>query len=196
MAEVPARLQPFQRVLDVPCYRRVDVEARRLVVAERRFVPSGVRMPETTFADLERAAVFDVFVDVVGSEKPCMLAKRDERGVEQLHAVIKLFARGKPEPERIRPRQNKLHPDGGMDVGEQRRIVDEIPEKRHFVYVHEVDSPRMKTLQVAVQRGKRVVLANLDVCGATAKDGIQRKDGLPYHRSLASPSQPIDDKNL
>ena len=87
VAEMPPGLQSLQGMLDVPRNRGVDVEPRRLVVTEGSLFAAGVGMPETPVADFEGSSELDVIVDVVRAQKPRMLAKRDERGVEQFRAV-------------------------------------------------------------------------------------------------------------
>ena len=102
MPEMSACLKPLQGMLNVPRYRRVDVEPRRLVVPEGRVFSADVGMVETPIPYLERTSEFNVFVYVVSSKQPLMLPKRYECSVQQLRTVVEFLMRGKPESERIR----------------------------------------------------------------------------------------------
>ena len=83
-------------MLDVAGDGGVDVEARRLVVAEGGGVVLGVLVSEKDLACAESAAEADVFVDVVRAEQTRMLTEWDERRVQCEGAVVELVAFCKP----------------------------------------------------------------------------------------------------
>lgn len=78
-------------------------------------------------AETHGAAVADILVDAVNAEDSFKLAVRDECGVQQNAAVVKLLVLGKEEAQRVRAGEHDLHTAGREHIRKQRRALDEIP---------------------------------------------------------------------
>ena len=101
-------------------------------------------------AETHGTAVADILVDAVDAEDRFKLAVRDECGVQQDAAVVKLLVLGKKEAQRVRAGEHDLHAAGREHIRKQRRALDEILHQRHFVEEHIAKALRFQCLEVAV----------------------------------------------
>ena len=77
-------------------------------------------------AETHGTAVADVLVDAVDAEDRFKLAVRDECGVQQNAAVVKLLVLGKEEAQRVRAGEHDFHAAGRKHVRKQRCALDKI----------------------------------------------------------------------
>ena len=195
-AEIPAVATAGKRMLDVAGNGGVYVAARRLFIAKRRVWLIGKRIVQVLLAAPEKSAIADVLVDVFYSKKPRVFAKRNERRVQHVGAVEELLVYRHPESEGIRPRKHNLHAHRRIYVREERRPVDEIVEKRHFVNEHIAETAPVEPRKSVVHRRKRIARPDLHVRGPCKFLARQGSDGLLQHGRLSGTAQPKDNQHL
>ena len=110
------------------------------------------------------AAVADKLVDAVNAEDRFKLSVRDECGVQQDAAVVKLLVLGKEKAQRVRAGEHDFHATGRKHVRKQRCALDEILHQRHFVEEHIAKALRFQCLEVAVHVCQRVFCSDLNEC--------------------------------
>ena len=115
-------------------------------------------------AETHGAAVADILVDAVNAEDRFKLPVRDECGVQQDAAVVKLLVLCKEEAQRVRAGEHDLHTAGRKHVRKQRCALDEILHQRHFVEEHIAEALRFQCLEVAVHVCQRVFCGDLNEC--------------------------------
>ena len=162
IASVPATRQ---RMLDVPRNRRVDVKTRRLFVLEGRIGLVRTRIVEVRVSTLEQPAIPDVLVDVLDSQQPAILAERHEGGVEEIGTVEQLLVDGHPEPQRVRAREDDLHPRHRVDVREERCSVNKILRQRDLVNENIPNSLRLQCVEPVRHIVQSVAVTNLEIRG-------------------------------
>ncbi len=110
MAEVPLVLIAAQGVLDVAGDGGVHIFVGAFLAGKR----GGLVVVDA--AETHGAAVADILVDAANAEDSFKLAVRDECGVQQDAAVVKLLVLGKEEAQRIRAGEHDLHTAGREHV--------------------------------------------------------------------------------
>ena len=113
-------------------------------------------------AETHGAAVADILVDAVNAEDSFKLAVRDECGVQQDAAVVKLLVLGKKEAQRVRAGEHDLHAAGCKHVGKQRCALDEILHQRHLVEKHIAKALRFQHFEVTVRVCQRIFCGDLN----------------------------------
>ena len=156
MAEVPLVLIAAQRVLDVAGNGGIHVFVSAFLAGK------GGGLVVVNTAETHGAAVADILVDAVDVEDRFKLAVRDECGVQQNAAVIKLFVLGKEKAQRVRAGEHDFHAAGCKHVRKQRCPLDEILHQRHFIEKHIAKALRFQCLEVAVHVCQRVFCGNLN----------------------------------
>ena len=142
------------------------------------------------------AAVADILVDAVDAEDRFKLAVRDECGVQQDAAVVKLLVLGKEEAQRVRAGEHDLHAAGRKHVREQRCALDEVLHQRHFVKEHIAKALRFQQLEVAVHVCQRIFCGNLNkrclgkLCVAHFRKNLADHGGFPR------PAQAVENEHL
>ena len=121
MAEVPLVLIAAQGVLDIAGDGGVHVFVGAFLAGKR----GGLVVVNA--AETHGAAVADILVDAANAEDRFKLAVRDECGVQQDAAVVKLLVLGKKEAQRVRAGEHDLHAAGRKHVRKQRRALDKTP---------------------------------------------------------------------
>ena len=96
MAEMPLILIAAQRVLDVAGNGGVHIFVGAFLAGK------GGGLVVVNAAEAHGAAVADILIDAVNAEDGFKLAVRDECGVQQDAAVVKLLVLGKKEAQRVR----------------------------------------------------------------------------------------------
>ena len=104
MSEVTAILAASKTVLNVITDSCIDISSRGFIITEGGILYVQVGVVKIHFTRAERAAVTDILVDIMDSEKSCVFSERDERCVYRVGSVVQFFVFGKPEAERIRTR--------------------------------------------------------------------------------------------
>ena len=121
MAEMALVLIAAQGVLDVAGDSGVHIFVGAFLAGK------GGGLVVVDAAETHGAAVADILVDAVDAEDRFKLAVRDECGVQQNAAVVKLFVLGKEKAQRVRAGEHDLHAAGREHVRKQLRALDEIP---------------------------------------------------------------------
>ena len=121
MAEMPLILIATQGVLDVAGDGGVHIFVGAFLAGK------GGGFVVVDAAETHGAAVADILVDAMDAENGFKLAVRDECGVQQNAAVVKLLVLGKEEAQRVRAGEHDLHTAGREHIRKQRRALDEIP---------------------------------------------------------------------
>ena len=156
MTEMPLILIAAQRVLDVAGNGGVHVFVGTFLAGKR----GGLVVVNT--AETHGAAVADILVDAVDAEDGFKLSVRDECGVQQDAAVVKLLVLCKEEAQRVRAGEHDLHAAGCKHVRKQRRALDEILHQRHFIEKHIAEALCFQCLEVTVHVCQRVFCGNLN----------------------------------
>ena len=78
-------------------------------------------------AETHGAAVADILVDAVDAEDGFKLSVRDECGVQQDAAVVKLLVLGKEKAQRVLAGEHDFHAADRKHVRKQCRALNEIP---------------------------------------------------------------------
>ena len=142
------------------------------------------------------AAVADILVDAANAEDRFKLAVRDECGVQQNAAVVKLFVLGKEKAQRVRAREHDLHTAGRKHVRKQRRALDEILHQRHFVEEHIAKALRFQQLEIAVHVCQRIFCGNLNK-RCLGKLGVAHfRKNLTDHGGFPRPAQAVENEHL
>ena len=147
-------------------------------------------------AETHGAAVADILVNAVNAEDGFKLAVRDECGVQQDAAVVKLLVLGKEEAQRVRAGEYDLHAAGCEHVRKQRRALDEILHQRHFVEEHIAKALRFQQLEVAVHICQRVFCGNLNECCLGKLRVAHLRENLADHGGLPRPAQAVENEHL
>ena len=147
-------------------------------------------------AETHGAAVADILVDAMDAENGFKLAVRDERGVQQDAAVVKLLVLGKEKAQRVRTGEHDLHTAGRKHVRKQRCALDEILHQRHFVEEHIVKALRFQCLEVAVHVCQRVFCGDLNERSLGKLRVAHLRENLADHGGLSRPTQAVEDEHL
>ena len=147
-------------------------------------------------AETHGAAVADILVDAMDAEDSFKLAVRDECGVQQDAAVVKLLVLGKEKAQRVRAGEHDFHAAGCEHVRKQRRALDEILHQRHLVEEHIAKALRFQCLEVAVHVCQCVFCGDLNercpgkLCVAHLRENLADHGGFPR------PAQAVEDEYL
>ena len=118
MAEMPLILIAAQRVLDVAGDGGVHIFVGTFLAGK------GGGLVVVNAAETHGTAIANVLVDAVNAEDRFKLAVRDECGVQQNAAVVKLLVLGKEEAQRVRAGEHDFHAAGRKHVRKQRCALD------------------------------------------------------------------------
>jgi len=147
-------------------------------------------------AEAHGAAVADILIDAVNAEDGFKLAVRDECGVQQDAAVIKLLVLCKEETQRVRAGEHDLHTAGRKHVRKQRRALDKILHQRHFVEEHIAKTLHFQCLKVAVHVCQCVFCGDLNErCLGKLRVAHLRKN-LADHSGFPRPTQAVEGEHL
>ena len=144
--KVASILETQQGMLDVARNRRVNVLASRFVVSKRRIVRN---LSEFKRPGPERAPKTDIGVDVRSPQQPTVLLIWYVRSVDKICAIVELVLFAKPETQGIGSRKDDLHPHRRVDIGKNRRAVDEILHQRHLVDEDIAEPTPIKAIKIA-----------------------------------------------
>ena len=147
-------------------------------------------------AETHGAAVADILVDAANAENRFKLAVRDECGVQQDAAVIKLLVLGKEEAQRVRAGEHDFHAAGRKHVRKQRCALDEILHQRHLVEEHIAKALRFQCLEVAVHVCQRVFCGDLNERSFRQFCVAHLRENLADHGGFPRPAQAVEDEHL
>ena len=190
MAEVPLVLIAAQGVLDVAGNGGVHIFVGAFLAGK------GGGLVVVDAAETHGAAVADILVDAVNAEDGFKLTVRDECGVQQDAAVVKLLVLCKEKTQRVRAGEHDLHTAGRKHVRKQRCALDEILHQRHLVEEHIAKALRFQCLEVAVHVCQRVFCGDLNerclgkLCVAHIRENLADHSGFPR------PAQAVEDEHL
>ena len=156
----------------------------------------GIYVIVGTFLVREQAAhcpaVLDEVVDTFHLEHSLKFSVRDECRVQQLAAVKELLVFGENETQRVRARENHLHPTRSKDVGEQCRPLDEVSEQSYFVNENVAETECFQKLEVVIDVGERKPRIQLDECCLGPHFGGHLANRLAHECRLARTAQPVE----
>ena len=147
-------------------------------------------------AETHGAAVADILVDAVNAEDRFKLAVRDECGVQQDAAVVKLLVLGKEKAQRIRAGEHDLHAAGRKHIRKQRRALDKILHQRHLVEEHIAKALRFQCLEVAVHVCQRVFCGDLNKRCLGKLRVAHLRENLADHGGFPCPAQAVENEHL
>ena len=147
-------------------------------------------------AETHGAAVADILVDAVNAEDRFKLAVRDECGVQQNAAVVKLLVLGKEKAQRVRAGEHDLHAAGRKHVRKQCRALDEILHQRHLIEEHIAKALRFQCLEVAVHVCQCVFCGNLDERRFRQLCVAHLRENLADHGGFPRPAQAVENEHL
>ena len=142
------------------------------------------------------AAVADILVDAANAEDGFKLSVRDECGVQQDAAVVKLLVLCKEEAQRVRAGEHDLHTAGRKHIRKQRRALDKILHQRHLVEEHIAKALRFQCLEVAVHVCQRVFCGDLNERCLGKLRVAHLRENLTDHGGLSRPAQAVEDEHL
>ena len=190
MAEVPLVLIAAQRVLDVAGNGGVHIFVGAFLAGKGR----GLVVVDA--AETHGAAVADILVDAVNAEDRFKLAVRDECGVQQDAAVVKLLVLGKEKAQRVRAGEHDLHTAGRKHVRKQRCALDEILHQRHLVEEHIAKALRFQCLEVAVHVCQCVFCSDLNERCLGKLCVVHLRKNLADHGGFPRPAQAVENEHL
>ena len=147
-------------------------------------------------AETHGTAVADILVDAVDTENRFKLTVRDECGVQQNAAIVKLLVLGEEEAQRIRAGEHDFHAAGRKHIRKQRCALDKILHQRHLIEEHIAKALRFQCLEVAVHVCQRVFCGDLNerclgnLCVAHLRKNLANHGGFPR------PAQAVEDEHL
>ena len=141
-------------------------------------------------------AVADILVDAANAEDRFKLAVRDECGVQQDAAVVKLLVLGKEKAQRVRAGEHDLHTAGRKHIRKQRRAFDEILHQRHLVEEHIAKALRFQCLEVAVHVCQRVFCGDLNERCLGKLRVAHLRENLADHGGFPRPAQAVENEHL
>ena len=147
-------------------------------------------------AEAHGAAVADILVDAVNAEDRFKLAVRDECGVQQNAAVVKLLVLGKEEAQRVRAGEHDLHAAGREHIRKQRRALDKILHQRHFVEEHIAKALRFQHFEVTVRVCQRVFCGDLNERCLGKLRVAHLRENLADHGGFPRPAQAVENEHL
>ena len=147
-------------------------------------------------AEAHGAAIADILVDAVNAEDRFKLAVRDECGVQQDAAVVKLLVLGKEEAQRVRAGEHDLHAAGRKHVRKQRCALDEILHQRHLVEEHIAKALRFQCLEVAVHVCQRIFCGDLNERCLGKFCVVHLRKNLADHGGFPRPAQAVENEYL
>ena len=190
MAEVPLVLIAAQGVLDVAGDGGVHIFVGAFLAGK------GGGLVVVDAAETHGAAVADIFVDAVDAEDGFKLAVRDECGVQQDAAVVKLLVLGKEKAQRVRAGEHDLHTAGRKHVRKQRCALDEILHQRHLVEEHIAKALRFQQLEVTVYVCQRVFCGDLNERCLGKLRVVHLRKNLADHGGFPRPAQAVENEHL
>ena len=156
------------------------------------FAGKGGGLVVVDAAETHGAAVADILVDAVNAEDGFKLAVRDEGGVQQDAAVVKLLVLGKEEAQRVRAGEHDLHAAGRKHIRKQRRALDEILHQRHFIEKHIAKALRFQCLEVTVHICQRVFCGDLNERRLGKFCVAHLRENLADHGGFSRPAQAVE----
>ena len=147
-------------------------------------------------AETHGAAVADILVDAANAEDRFKLAVRDECGVQQNAAVVKLLVLCKEETQRVRAGEHDLHTAGREHIRKQRRALDKILHQRHLVEEHIAKALRFQYLEVAVHVCQRVFCGDLNERCLGKLRVAHLRENLADHGGFPRPAQAVENEHL
>ena len=147
-------------------------------------------------AETHGTTVADILVDAVNAEDRFKLAVRDECGVQQNAAVVKLLVLGKEETQRVRAGEYDLHAAGRKHIRKQRRALDKILHQRHFVEEHIAKALRFQCLEVTVHVCQCVFCGDLNECCLGKLRVAHLCKNLADHGGFPRPAQAVENEYL
>ena len=147
-------------------------------------------------AETHGAAVADILVDAANAEDRFKLAVRDECGVQQNAAVVKLLVLGKEKAQRVRAGEHDFHAAGRKHVRKQRCALDEILHQRHLVEKHIAKALRFQLLEVAVHVCQRVFCGDLNERCLGKLRVAHLRENLADHGGFPRPAQAVENEHL
>ena len=190
MTEMPLILIAAQRVLDVAGNGGVHVFVGAFLAGKGR----GLVVVDA--AETHGAAVADILIDAVNAEDRFKLSVRDECGVQQDAAVVKLLVLGKEKAQRVRAGEHNLHAAGRKHVRKQRCALDEILHQRHLVEEHIAKALRFQCLEVAVHVCQCVFCCDLNERCLGKLCVVHLRENLADHGGFPRPAQAVEDEHL
>jgi len=147
-------------------------------------------------AETHGAAVADILVDAANAEDRFKLAVRDECGVQQNAAVVKLLVLGKEKAQRVRAGEHDFHAAGRKHVRKQRCALDEILHQRHLVEEHIAKALRFQCLEVAVHVCQRIFCGDLNERCLGKFCVVHLRKNLADHGGFPRPAQAVENEHL
>ena len=190
MTEVPLVLIAAQGVLDVAGDGGVHIFVGAFLAGK------GGGLVVVDAAEAHGAAVADILIDAVNAEDGFKLAVRDECGVQQDAAVVKLLVLGKKEAQRVRAGEHDFHAAGRKHVRKQCRALDEILHQRHFVEEHIAKALRFQCLEVAVHVCQCVFGSDLNERCLGKLCVVHLRKNLADHGGFSRPAQAVENEHL
>jgi len=190
MPEMPFVLVAAQGVLDVAGNGRVHILIGAFLTGK------GGSLVVVDAAETHGAAVADILVDAMDAENGLKLAVRDECGVQQDTAVVKLLVLGKEEAQRVLAGEHDFHAAGRKHIRKQRCALDEILHQRHLVEEHIAKALRFQCLEVAVHICQCVFCSDLNERCLGKLCAAHLRKNLADHGGFSCPAQAVEDKHL
>ena len=190
MAEVPLVLIAAQGVLDVAGNGGVHIFVGAFLAGK------GGGLVVVNAAETHGTAVADILVDAANAEDSFKLAVRDECGVQQNAAVVKLLVLGKEKAQRVRAGEHDLHTASSEHIRKQRRALDKILHQRHFVEEHIAKALRFQLLEVAVYICQCVFCSDLNERCLGKLHVAHLRENLADHSGFPRPAQAVEDEYL
>lgn len=127
---MPTVLIVFQRMLDIPGNRCVDIFVRTLLGGK------GGGLIVVVTAHAHCTAITDELVNSLHAENLFKFPIGDKGRVQHEAAVIKLLRFCKYKAQGVRSGQNDFHSGACVDVGEQGCAFNEVLHQRDLIYEH------------------------------------------------------------